>query len=49
MMLNKETIYIGGGCFWCIESIFNQVKGVEEAVSGYMGGNKEQANYKSNW
>ncbi len=47
MMLNKETIYIGGGCFWCIESIFNQVKGVEEAVSGYMGGNKEQANYKN--
>ena len=47
MILNKETIYIGGGCFWCIETIFNQVKGVEEAVSGYMGGNKEQANYKN--
>ena len=25
-MTNKEIIYLGGGCFWCIESIFNQIK-----------------------
>ena len=47
MMLNKETIYLGGGCFWCIETIFSQVKGVDEVISGYMGGNKEDANYKN--
>ena len=45
-MLNKGLVYLGGGCFWCIESIFNQVNGVEEAISGYMGGTKETANYK---
>ena len=46
MMANNETIYLGGGCFWCIETIFNQVKGVEDVISGYMGGDKEDANYK---
>ncbi|MAR43723.1 MAG: peptide-methionine (S)-S-oxide reductase [Flavobacteriaceae bacterium] len=46
MMLNKELVYLGGGCFWCIESIFNQVNGVEEVISGYMGGTKIKANYK---
>jgi methionine-S-sulfoxide reductase len=45
-MFNKETIYLGGGCFWCIETIFNQVNGVYEVTSGYMGGKKEKANYK---
>ena len=45
-MANNETIYLGGGCFWCIETIFNQVKGVEDVISGYMGGDKEDANYK---
>ena len=44
--MNKETIYLGAGCFWCIDAIFNQVNGVNEVISGYMGGNKEGANYK---
>jgi len=44
-MINKEIIYLGGGCFWCIESIFNQVNGVEVVISGYMGGTKNTANY----
>ena len=47
MMSNKETIYLGGGCFWCIEAIFSQVKGVYETISGYMGGKKEDAKYKN--
>tara|TARA_B100001250_G_C19694052_1_gene741689 strand:+ start:493 stop:1026 length:534 start_codon:yes stop_codon:yes gene_type:complete len=45
-MEKKEIVYLGGGCFWCIESIFKQVKGVEEVIPGYMGGKKEEANYK---
>ncbi|MDA7746511.1 peptide-methionine (S)-S-oxide reductase MsrA [Psychromonas sp.] len=36
---------VGGGCFWCIEAAFNQVEGVMSAISGYCGGNKEEANY----
>jgi len=35
---NIEMMTVGGGCFWCIEAIFNEVKGVEKVVSGYMGG-----------
>ena len=46
-MLNKETIYLGGGCFWCIETIFAQLNGVVEVISGYMGGNKEEAKYEN--
>ena len=45
-MGKKETIYLGGGCFWCIEAIFNQIKGVDKVIPGYMGGKKEEANYK---
>lgn len=45
-MGKKETVYLGGGCFWCIEAIFNQIQGVEKVIPGYMGGKKEEANYK---
>ena len=41
----QENIIIGGGCFWCIEAAFNQVKGVTSAISGYCGGAENQANY----
>ena len=37
---------VGGGCFWCIEAAFNQVKGVSSAISGYCGGTEKAANYK---
>ncbi len=33
-----ELVTVGGGCFWCIEAIFQQIKGVEKIVSGYTGG-----------
>ena len=34
-----------GGCFWCIESVFNRLRGVESAVSGYMGGHTANPTY----
>ncbi|WP_298237762.1 peptide-methionine (S)-S-oxide reductase MsrA [uncultured Algibacter sp.] len=36
---NVQTATVGGGCFWCTEAVFKEVKGVEKVVSGYSGGN----------
>lgn len=41
-----DEIYLGGGCFWCIESVFNEIIGVESAISGYMGGMNANPTYK---
>ena len=41
-----EVETLAGGCFWCIESVFNQLRGVESAVSGYMGGHTRNPTYK---
>ncbi len=38
--------YFAGGCFWCVESDFEKMDGVSEAVSGYMGGDVEHPSYK---
>jgi peptide-methionine (S)-S-oxide reductase len=37
---------LAGGCFWCIESVFNRMRGVESAISGYMGGHTANPAYK---
>ena len=42
----KEKAYFAGGCFWCVEESFEQLKGVEEVVSGYSGGTTENPTYK---
>lgn len=42
-----EKITLGAGCFWCIEAAFNSVRGIESAVSGYMGGSAATANYQA--
>lgn len=45
---NSETTkvaYFASGCFWCVEAIFESVKGVNEAVSGYAGGNTINPTY----
>ncbi len=36
---NLQLATVGGGCFWCTEAVFQEVKGVEKVVSGYSGGN----------
>ncbi len=36
---NLQIATVGGGCFWCTEAVFEEVKGVEKVVSGYSGGN----------
>ncbi|MCP9237753.1 peptide-methionine (S)-S-oxide reductase MsrA [Lewinella sp. JB7] len=43
----KETIILGGGCFWCVEAVFLDIEGVESVVSGYAGGTAETANYEA--
>lgn len=45
---NKDlkVAYFASGCFWCVEAIFESVKGVEEAVSGYAGGFTKDPTYK---
>lgn len=35
---NTDTITLGAGCFWCVEAVFQNLKGVEKVVSGYSGG-----------
>jgi peptide-methionine (S)-S-oxide reductase len=40
-----KTIILGGGCFWCIEAVFQRVKGVEKVVSGYAGGSGADPTY----
>lgn len=35
---NLQTATLGGGCFWCTEAVFQEIKGVESVVSGYSGG-----------
>ncbi len=36
--MNLEYMTVGGGCFWCVEAVFNEIKGVIKVVSGYTGG-----------
>lgn len=42
-----KTIVLGGGCFWCIEAIYQRVKGVEKVVSGYAGGTLKNPTYEN--
>ena len=41
-----ETAYFAIGCFWCVEAIFESVKGVKEVISGYSGGTEENPTYE---
>lgn len=41
-----KTATFGGGCFWCVEAIFQKVEGVKSVVSGYSGGHVDNPSYK---
>jgi peptide-methionine (S)-S-oxide reductase len=42
----QETAVLAGGCFWCVEAVFQQIAGVEKVVSGYSGGEAATAHYE---
>ena len=42
----REVATLGGGCFWCLEPLFEALKGVESAVSGYAGGHVAHPSYR---
>jgi peptide-methionine (S)-S-oxide reductase len=42
----SETVVLAGGCFWGVEAVFDDVKGVKDAVAGYAGGSKANAHYE---
>lgn len=42
-----QTATLAGGCFWCIETVFNRLRGVTSAVSGYMGGHTANPTYEA--
>ena len=41
-----ETATLGGGCFWCLEAVYKDLRGVERVVSGYAGGTVENPTYE---
>lgn len=41
-----ERLTLGGGCFWCVEAVYEELRGVHSAVSGYAGGHVEHPTYK---
>jgi peptide-methionine (S)-S-oxide reductase len=41
-----DTAVLGGGCFWCLEAVFQRLVGVERVVSGYTGGDTENPSYR---
>jgi peptide-methionine (S)-S-oxide reductase len=43
---NTEVVTLGGGCFWCLEAVYDQLKGVVEVESGYSGGQVANPSYR---
>jgi peptide-methionine (S)-S-oxide reductase len=46
MSETREVVTLGGGCFWCLEGVFEQLRGVEKVESGYTGGNMPNPTYQ---
>jgi peptide-methionine (S)-S-oxide reductase len=47
MNAQTEITTLGGGCFWCLEAVYDQIEGVLDVVSGYAGGHIPNPDYKS--
>ena len=45
-MATTETATLAGGCFWCLEAVFDQLEGVQSVESGYMGGHRAEPTYE---
>lgn len=45
-MAERELATLGGGCFWCLEPIYDEMKGVQRVTSGYIGGHVENPTYR---
>lgn len=43
---NREIATLGGGCYWCLEAVFEQLRGVERVESGFAGGNAANPTYQ---
>jgi methionine-S-sulfoxide reductase len=46
-MTATNTAVLAGGCFWCTEAAFEQLEGLLDVTSGYIGGSRETANYRA--
>jgi methionine-S-sulfoxide reductase len=46
-IMTSQTAILAGGCFWCTEAAFEQLAGVSDVTSGYIGGTAETANYRA--
>ncbi len=44
--MGNQVATLGGGCFWCVEAVYNQLTGVKSAISGYMGGHVKNPTYE---
>jgi peptide-methionine (S)-S-oxide reductase len=47
MSATQETATLGGGCFWCLEAVFKDLRGVTAVMSGYAGGHVANPSYKA--
>ena len=45
--MTQEVATLAGGCFWCLEAVFDELRGVESVESGYMGGKTPNPNYEA--
>ena len=46
MNKSQEITTLGGGCFWCLEAVFSELRGVQNVVSGYLGGSVHNPSYQ---
>ena len=45
-MAQRETAILAGGCFWCLEAVYDRLEGVDSVESGYMGGDMPNPTYE---